>query len=313
MRKCLLAVLAAAVVSAMSMGRAAAQIQMIVPFPAGGSTDIVARLMQPLLAQDLGAPIVVRNLGGAAGTIGGAEAAKARPDGQTLFLTPTGPIVIQPSFRLNPPFRTESFAPVCQVSDTPVVLMTTPGSGMRTLEDVLARARAERGALPYASVGAGSIPHIVKIALSRAAGVTMNHVPFRGSNDVMLAFQQGTIHLFSDQSVLVRQFNLHPIAVYAEQRMPEYPATPTLRELGYDLVHSIWTGLYVPAGTPEEVVARLDRACERVMQAPAVVEGLTRVAQPILYRGRREFAGFTASEAAKFRALIEAAGIRQAE
>ena len=310
MRKMLAALVAALVLPALP---ATAQVQMIVNFAAGGPTDIVARLMQNEMAAALGQPVVVRNVAGAGGTIGTAEAARARPDGQTILFSPVGPMAIQPHFRRGLSYALENFAAICQVADSPVVMMTPKSSGLRTVADVVARARAQGTGFPFASTGAGSIPHISNIAFMRLAGITMNHVPYRGSGEVMLAFQQGQVQLFTDQTLLIRQYDLHAIAFLTERRNPDFPEVPTMREQGYDLVYTIWSGLYVPAGTPEPVMARLEAACERTMRHPDVVAGMNRVAQPILYRNRADFAAFSRSESEKFRALIEAAGLRASE
>jgi tripartite-type tricarboxylate transporter receptor subunit TctC len=310
MRTMLAALVAALVLPALP---AAAQVQMIVNFAAGGPTDIVARLMQNEMAAALGQPLVVRNVAGAGGTIGTAEAARARPDGQTILFSPVGPMAIQPHFRRGLSYNFGHFAAICQVADSPVVMMTPKTSGLRTVADVVARARAQGTGFPFASTGAGSIPHISNIAFMRLANIEMNHVPYRGSGEVMLAFQQGQVQLFTDQTLLIRQYDLHAIAFLTERRNPDFPEVPTMREQGYDLVYTIWSGLYAPAGTPEPVMARLEAACERTMRHPEVVAGMNRVAQPILYRNRADFAAFSRSESEKFRALIEAAGLRTAE
>jgi tripartite-type tricarboxylate transporter receptor subunit TctC len=147
----------------------------------------------------------------------------------------------------------------------------------------------------------------------RLANIEMNHIPYRGSGEVMLAFQQGQVQLFTDQTLLIRQYDLHAIAFLTERRNPDFPDVPTMREQGYDLVYTIWSGLYLPAGTPEAVQARLEAACERTMRHADVVAGMNRVAQPILYRNRADFTAFSRSESEKFRTLIEAAGLRAAE
>ena len=289
---------------------ARAQIQMVVNFAAGDPTDIVARMMQNEMGAALGQPVVVRNVTGAGGTIGTAEVARARPDGQVLLFSPVGPMAIQPHFRRNLTYTLANFAPVCQVADSPVVMMTPRNSGMGNVADVVARARAQNTGFPFASTGAGSIPHISNIAFMRLANIEMNHVPYRGSGEVMLAFQQGQVQLFTDQTLLIRQYDLHAIAFLTEGRNPDFPDVPTMREQGFDLVYSIWSGLYVPAGTPEPVLARLEQACDRTMRDPTVIAGMTRVAQPILYRDRAAFGAFSQQESEKFRTLIESAGLR---
>lgn len=292
---------------------ALAQVQMVVNFAAGGPTDIVARMMQNELSAALGQAVVVRNVAGAGGTIGTAEVARARPDGQTILFSPVGPMAIQPHFRRGLGYTLENLAAICQIADSPVVMMTPKTSGLRTVADVVARGRTQGQGFPFASTGAGSIPHISNVAFMRLANIEMNHVPYRGSGEVMLAFQQGQVQLFTDQTLLIRQYDLHPIAFLTERRNPDFPQVPTMREAGYDLVYTIWSGLYAPAEVPEPVMARLEAACDRAIRHPDVVAGMARVAQPILYRNRADFAAFTRSESEKFRALIEAAGLRSAE
>jgi tripartite-type tricarboxylate transporter receptor subunit TctC len=292
---------------------AAAQVQMVVNFAAGGPTDIVARMMQNEMGAALGQPVVVRNVAGAGGTIGTAEVARARADGQTILFSPVGPVAIQPHFRRGLTYALENLAAICQVADSPVVMMTPRNSGLRTVADVVARARAQGQGFPFASTGAGTIPHISMVALMRLARIELNHIPYRGSGEVMLAFQQGQVQLFTDQTLLIRQYELHPIAFLTEARNPDFPDVPTMREAGFELVYTIWSGLYAPAGTPEPVMARLEAACDRAIRHPDVIAGMTRVAQPILYRNRADFTAFTRGESEKFRALIEAAGLRSAE
>lgn len=295
------------------VARAQQPVVLVVPFAPGGGTDLTARVVQPELAAALGVPVVVKNTAGASGTIAGAEVARAAPDGQVLLFTPVGPVAIQPNLQRGIRYQAADFAPVCQVASVDVVMMTPQASGLRTLADVLARARAEGGNLPYGSSGIGTMPHISMVDLQNATGVRMTHVPFRGGGEVMLAFQQGTLALFSDQPATVRQHGLHTIAVFAPARLPEFPDAPTLRELGYDLTYAIWTGIFAPAATPAAVLDRLEAACATAMRRPAVAEGLRRIDTPVAYRDRRDLAGFLAAENAKYRALIETAGLRQAE
>ena len=296
MRRMLVAAAFAAGLVSFIAGRAAAQqVQLVIPFPAGGGSDIIGRMIQPAFAEELGASVLIRNVTGAAGTVGAAEVARAKPDGTTLLLTSMSTVAIQPSFRPSVPYRAASFAPVCLVAD------------------VVARARAEPGKVPFATGGIGGMGHLAMTELTRAAGVEMNHIPFRGSGDAVAAMQQGSVRMLTAEANLVQQYGLHPIAVFAEKRMPQYPDAPTVREQGHDLVFALWTGLYAPAGTPEATLAKLDGACGRTLRTPTVAEGMARMAHPIRYLGRQEFAAFTLAEAEKYRGIIEAAGMRQAD
>ena len=292
---------------------AAAQVQLIIPWPAGGGTDIIGRLIQPVLAEEMGTTLVIRNVGGATGTIGTAEVVRSKPDGATLLLTSMAAVAIQPSFRANPPYSAEQFAPVCLVAEAPAVLMTPKESGLRTIADIAARAKASPGGLPYASGGVGGLGHLAMTGLQRALGIEMNHIPFRGSGDAVLAMQAGTVTMLTAEANLVKQYGLHAIAAFAEQRMPDYPDTPTLRELGLDLAYPLWTRIFAPAGTPAPVLERLDGACARTLRTPSVVEGMTRAAHPIRYLGREAFTAYYRAEVAKYAALIEASGLRQAQ
>jgi tripartite-type tricarboxylate transporter receptor subunit TctC len=299
------ATLAASVLAA----PAAAQVTMVIAWPAGGATDISGRIMQPVFAEALGEPVIIKNVTGAAGTIGAVEVARARPDGRTILLTPVGPMMIQPQLRRNVGYTPADFTPICQVLDSPVIMMTPKTSGLRTLADVIARAKAEPGAFPYASTGPGTIPHISMVAFERLAGITMNHIPYRGSGQVMQAFGEGSVTLFNDQSNLIRQYDLHAIAIFTETRSPDFPDTPTMRELGHDLVYSIWTGIYGPAGMAPDVVARFERACLATMANAQVREGMARVQIPIVVRNAAEFAAFNKDQYARFGEVIRTANL----
>lgn len=285
-------------------------ITIVVNFGAGGSADRMARLLAPEMSEMLGSQVIVKNTTGAGGAIGAAEVARARADGNTLLLSTTGPMAIQPFFRNDLPYRVTDFAPLCQLGDAPVMMMAAPTGPVRDAASLVAAARAGRGSFTYGSAGQGSIPHIVMVALARQANVEMIHVPFRGSAEAVIALLRGDVMVYADLPGPLRVNNLHPVGVMAETRTAEFPEVPTLREQGFDLVHSIWAALFAPAGTPAAVLERLQSACERALQRPPVMEGFQRIATPITFRGQSEFAAFWQAELEKFRAIVQAAGIR---
>ncbi|UPY35924.1 tripartite tricarboxylate transporter substrate binding protein [Sediminicoccus sp. KRV36] len=290
--------------------QAQAPITIVVNFGAGGSADRMARLMAPEMSELLGAQVIVKNTTGAAGAIGAAEVARARPDGQTLLLSTTGPMGIQPHFRSDLPYRVADFAPLCQLGDAPVMMMSAPNSPIRNVPALVAQAQAARGGFTYGSAGQGSIPHIVMVALARQANVEMIHVPFRGSAEAIIALLRGDVSVYADLPGPLRVNNLQAVGVMAEARTAEFPEVPTLREQGFDMVYSIWAGLFAPAGTPAATLDRLQSACERGLQRPAVVEGFQRIATPIVFRGQSAFAAYWQAELEKFRAIVQASGIR---
>jgi tripartite-type tricarboxylate transporter receptor subunit TctC len=304
--------LLAALLLLLGAGGAQAQsaVTLVVNFAAGGGADRMGRLLAPEMAPLLGLPVVVKNTSGAAGAIGAQEVARARPDGTTLLLTTTGPMVVQPFFRSDLPYGVADFAPVCQLADAPVVMMAAPASGLRSVQQVVARARQLEGGFNYGSAGPGSIPHIVMAALARATGTEMMHVPFRGSSEAVIALLRDDVSVYADLPGALRGNGLVPVGVMAAGRSAAFPQVPTLREQGIDLVHSIWAGLYAPAGTPAETLARLEAACRHALAAPAVVEGFERLSTPIAFRGRQDFAAFQAAELEKYRAVVLAAGLQ---
>lgn len=285
----------------------------VVNFGPGAANDVAARLLAAEFQAETGTPFVVKNTTGAAGTIGAQEVVRARPDGLTLLLSPIGPVTIQPSYMRNAGYRTADLAPICQVTDAALVIQTPRSSGLRSMDDLIARARAAGGTMPYGSSGPGTVTHLSMVAWTRAAGVPMTHVPFRGPADVILAFQQGTLAVFADQPAMVRPQDLHVLAVFAPERLPEFPDVPTVKETGHDLSFSIWQGLFAPAGTPEPILGRFEAACARAMRSEAVRLGLERIQTPLVHRNRADFAAIVARDAARMRTMIEEGGLRAAE
>jgi tripartite-type tricarboxylate transporter receptor subunit TctC len=281
-------------------------VTIIVAWPAGGATDLLTRGIQDTFSKALGAQTVVKNVTGAAGTIGTAEAASATPDGHTILVSPIGPIVIQTQ-RMKLTYGVNSLEPVCKIADATVVMMSPPQSRFKSVADVIKEAKAQGGKLPFASTGPGTIPHLSGIGFQQAAGVKLKHVPYKGSADVVQAMLTGTIEVFSDQPNLVPQYNLTPLAVYSEKRLADFKDVPTMKELGFDLVFSIWNAMFAPKGTPEAALSRLESACKTTMGDPSVIATLAKQRQPLDFRDRKATAEFIAAEFKKAKALLEAA------
>ncbi len=284
-------------------------VTMVVVFPAGGATDLIGRLIQPALAKALGVDVVVKNAGGGGGTIGTAEVAAAKPDGYTIGLAPIGPTTTQPHLRELPYDTPKDLIPVCRVYDSPVVMMAAKDGKYADLKAMVEAAKSAPRSVTYASVAPGSIPHVVMAALEQAAGIEMKHVPFPGSAAMVKALLGGTVDALADVANLAPKYDLRPLAVYAEERMPEFPDTPTMREFGYDLIYSIWGGLFAPAGTPDEAVQTLSAACGEAMTDAKVIEGMKKQQTPIAYLDTAAFTSFVKSEYEKNGKVLAAAGL----
>ncbi len=284
-------------------------VTVVVAWPAGGATDLMTRGVQEAFAKALGGQVIIKNVAGAAGTIGAAEVASASPDGYTLLVTPIGPMVLQPH-RMKLTYEPASFAPICKMVDSPIVMMSPPDSSLKTIADVVARAKAENGKLAYGSTGPGTIPHISMLGFAKAAGIPLKHVPYKGSADVVQALLAGTVELFADQPNLVPQYNLTPIAIFSSARIPTYKDTPTVKESGYDLTFSIWNAMFAPKGTPVGILDKLDQACKASLADRASMESLEKQKQPIDYRDRAGLKSFVDAEYEKARVLLQDAGMK---
>ena len=294
---------------------AAAQtpITIVTSFGAASAADIGARLLAAEFSPMLGVPVVVKNTSGAAGTIAVNEVVRAKPDGNTLLFTPIGPVAIQPNFMRNAGYKATDLAPVCMLNKAPLVMMTPPASGLRTVADVAARAKTEKGQMTYGTTGMGTLPHLSMVIWARAAGVDLSHITYRGPADVMVAFQQGSVAIMNDHPSSIRANGLHAIASLSAERLPDFPDTPTMRESGYPIELAIWHGLFAPAGTPAPVIARFEAACEKAARAPAVLQGHERIQTPVVFLGAKEFGAAVAQDVEAMRRVIEENHLRQVE
>ena len=283
-------------------------VTIIVAWTAGGATDLLTRGLQDTFQKALGGQTVVKNIPGAAGTLGTAEAARAAPDGYTILISPIGPITLQPH-RMKLDYSYDSYDPICKLVDSPVVLMGAPKSKYKTVADIVAAAKAAPGKIPYGSTGPGTTPHVAMLAFGKAAGIDIKHVPYKGSADVVQGLLTDTVDLFTDQPNLVPQYNLTPIAIYAKERIPTYKDVPTMKEAGYDIEFSIWNTMFAPKGTPEPILAKLEAACRTTMSDASVKEALAKQRQPIQFLDRKGTAEFVASEFKRNGELIRAAGL----
>ncbi|GKS91783.1 tripartite tricarboxylate transporter substrate binding protein [Acidovorax sp. SUPP2539] len=286
-------------------------VRVIVPFPASGATDLVARVVTQRVSQDLGQQMVVDNRPGAGGTIGAAEAAKAPADGYTLLLTTSSTHAISPHLmpRLAYDPR-KDFTPVAHVADAASVLLVTPSLPVKSVADLITYAKAHPGQLNYASSGNGTIVHLNAAAFSAQAGIEMTHVPYKGTAQSIADLATGQVHVLFDSIPTgmphVKSGRLRALAVTSQQRSALAPELPTLAESGLPGYSSVtWFGVYAPAGAPPALVERIHQAFAKAMQAPDVIASLAKLGvEPARPSTAAQFAAMVQADSARWAAVI---------
>ena len=253
-------------------------IRLVVPFPPGGSTDILARPIAQKLSQALGQQVVVENRGGAGGTIGAAAVAQSAPDGYTLLMGHIGTLAVAPSLYPKLPYdpRT-SFAPVSMVAILPNVLVVNPSNPAKNVREFIAYAKAHPGALTYSSGGNGSAAHIAFEMFKQEAGIDVVHIPYRGTapslTDVIAGQVAATMTGVAPVLPFVRSGQLRALGVSGRERSPALPDVPTIAEQGVkDFEATQWYGLVAPAGTPAAIVERLNSELRKILASPETSE-----------------------------------------
>jgi tripartite-type tricarboxylate transporter receptor subunit TctC len=309
----LLLALAASQVSA--QGWPLKPIRAIVPVGAGSSTDIVHRIVLEQLSSQLGQPVVVENRVGAGGTIGSAAVAKAAPDGYTL-LAHGSAHTIAPALYKNLGYDPAAdFAAVAPVGISPSVLVVSPSRGMKTAADLVTAAKARPNVLNFSSVGIGSATHLSAERFQSSAGVLATHIPFKGGAEAMTEVIAGRADFFFGPVALVlpqiRDGRLLALAVNTDKRSAALPDVPTTREAGFrDAEYPIWFGLFAPAGTPREVVQRLNRETLVALRTPRVLEKLTALGVDPLPMSVEQFGAHVKREVALNAELARRAGLK---
>ncbi|MBV1798564.1 tripartite tricarboxylate transporter substrate binding protein [Siccirubricoccus sp. G192] len=291
-------------------------VRLIVPFPPGGPSDIFARLLAPLYSAALHQPVVVENRAGGGGVTGTDAAAKATPDGYVLAITNGGSLVISPHVSGNVPYRVpEDFTLLSVVSRVPEALVAHPRLGLRTLPELVARAKREPGKLNIGTAGAAGISHLAAELLRVQAGVEIVVVPYRGAAPAVTDLVAGNIDLlFADLPVLLPQLRggaMVALAMASGQRSPSLPEVSTTGEAGYpDLLADNWYAVVGPARLPEPVVARLSAVLRQASQDPALRAAFQAQGAEAVFTTPAEFTALVARESEKWRRIAESAGIR---
>src|SRR5882672_5928340 len=290
-------------------------IRLIVPFPPGGSTDILARVLGEKLAQGLAQPVVIDNRPGAGGSIGAEAVARAAPDGYTLMMGHLGTLAVNPAIYKNLPYDpVKSFAPVSLMAIVPSVLVVNPSLPVASAAELIAYARAHPGKLAYGSAGNGSTSHLTTEYFKLATGTDILHVPYKGVGPMLTDMISGQLSMGINGAPAVMPHvssgRLRALAVTGLTRLPSLPQIPTLDESGvkgFDA--SGWYGILVPAGTPGAIVAKLNAEIRRIMQTPDLRARLDNEGAIPAAGSSEEFAAFIVTEIARWGAVLKRAGI----
>ena len=270
-------------------GYPARPLQMIVPFPAGGPVDVVARSFALALDAKLGQRVVVINRDGASTTVGMNTLLAAPADGYTFVYGPVTALTVHLHWMKGLQFKTDSFVPVCQTFENIFMLATGADSPNQNLNAVLAKAKAEPGKLTYGHPGVASSPHLAGAELFQRAGVTLNDVPYRGETPMLPQLKTGEIDMGVVTTGFVTTHGMRALAVFSDKRLAAYPNVPTAKELGFAVSPSGYGGLFVRADTPQPVVAALEAGCRDALTVPAFREMAQRQFQQADYLDHERF------------------------
>lgn len=310
--------------SILAMGSAQAQatypagpINLVVPYAAGGGTDIAVRVIARRMAQDLGQSVVIHNVAGGGAMIGARQVARAAPDGYHVLVAVAANIITNPILTKDPGYDPiKDFAPITLLSTNPMILVAAKGSGMRTLADVVARAKASPGKLSIASYGSGTPSHLAIELLQTVAGIDVIHVPYKGAAPAMVDVLGGHIPLMMDflpgQIQTLANGDVVGLAVGQKQRSPLAPDVPTFGEAGLSEFEALtWFGLVAPAGTPAHAIDRLNKAAREALADPGVQADLRKQGMTVQPTSPQEMSAFFKSEYEKWETVIRRANIAQ--
>ena len=286
-------------------------VRLVVPFPAEGATDLVARVIAQRVSRDIGRQVIVDNKAGAGGTIGSVEVAKAAADGYTLLLTTSSTHAISPHLMPRLPYdAVKDFTPIAHLADAASVLLVTPSLPVKTMAELIDYAKKRPGQLNYASSGNGTIVHLTTEAFKAQAGIFVTHVPYKGTALAIPDVIAGSVHVLIDAIPSgmphVKNARLRALAVTGNKRSALAPELPTMAEAGLAGFSSVtWFGLYAPRGMKPELVARVHDAFDKAAHAPDVVDSLAKLGvEPALSRTPDQFASMVSADSQRWAGII---------
>lgn len=288
-------------------------VRVIVPFPAGGTSDVVARLFTPRLSEEYGQQFVVDNRPGAGGTIGTEIAARATPDGYTVAMVPSSYAAAASLYKLSyDPIK--GIAPISMMQIVPFILVIQPSVKANNLKEFIEVARAQSGTLNVGSAGTGSTPHLAAELFQQLTGSKFTHIPYKGDGQALADLLGGQVHINIATAVLLAQHiksgRIRALGVTTTRRSRSMPDLPAIGEMVPGFAADGWSGIWAPAGTPKEIVSRLNQSIGRILKIPEVQERLRSIDAEPTPSSPEEFAHFISAEIAKWRKVVTTANIK---
>jgi tripartite-type tricarboxylate transporter receptor subunit TctC len=308
--------LATLTVSAFAQSYPTKTIRVVVPFPAGGGTDIIAREVMNKMSTTLGWSFVIDNKPGSGGNLGVDAVAKAAPDGYTIALGQSSNLAINPSLFSKMPYDSvKDLAPIGLVASSPMVLVVGADSPFKTLADVVAASKAKPGSLNFATSGNGTVAHLSGEVFQKAAGIKFTHVPYKGAAQATTDLIGGQVQLsMSSVPTLIghiRSGKMRAIAVTSLNRVDDIPQVPTIAESGYKGFETVtWFGFVAPTNTPKDIVAKLNAEINKALQSPEVKKKLSDQGADILGGSSDQFAALIKSDIARWAPVIKESGAK---
>lgn len=289
-------------------------LRILVGFPPGGSADVLARLVADALKDDF-SPVVVDNKPGAGGRIALNMVKTAKPDGQTVVVLPSGPMVLFPHVYKKLDYdAVRDFTPVSQIARFQFGVVANTAQGVKNVSEMIAKAKAHPGASTYGTPGAGTLPHFMGVLMEQSSGIQLNHVPFQGGAPANNALLGGHIDykfdVVSETAELHRAGKVRIIAVTGTQRDPQVPEVPTLKESGVHMDATAWFAMYGPAGMSSDALARLEKAMMRIVREPAMKDKLLKLGYEPIGSSSAELAEAQKADLARWEKPIKATGVQ---
>lgn len=288
-------------------------VNLIVPFNAGGGTDLLVRGFAPEFAEALGGNAYVSNMAGGSGAVAAAALAGAKPDGYRLGYWSVTVATIQPQIK-DVPYDVDSWTPICSIAESPTIFFVNENSDFESMDDVVAAVEQSPGEYIYGSSGPGAATHLTMVAAFEGLGVLdkVRHLPFQGSGPALQAMAANTVQFFGDTEILMDRGGFRPLMVFSDERLENYPDVPTATEVGIAPPLNelyLWGGLFAPAGMDSEITAKLSDACEEAVNSEGFQAFAAQSGTVLNYRNAEDFDTFFRSQYESNTSLIDASGL----